>query len=91
MFTLNNTIKTKEDARSLAIQWQNWVSEQNLSYGEIFEYENFSSKIISNDIDENNNGYIHGLYWFDEHNNIIDCQWFKTTKERTQFKKDFDK
>ena len=41
MFTLNNTIKTKEDARSLAIQWQNWVSEQNLSYGEIFEYENF--------------------------------------------------
>ena len=41
--------------------------------------------------DDNNNGYIHGLYWFDEHDNIIDCQWFKTTKERTQFKKDFNK
>ena len=41
MFTLNNTIKTKEDARSLAIDWQNWVSTQSLSYGEMFEYENF--------------------------------------------------
>lgn len=42
MFTLNNTIKTKEDARSLAIQWQNWVSEQNfVTHGAMFEYENF--------------------------------------------------
>lgn len=48
MFTLNNTIKTKEDARSLAIEWQNWVSTQSLSYGEMFEYENFFEILENN-------------------------------------------
>jgi len=28
-------IKTKEEARQLAIDWQNWTSEQSLSYGEL--------------------------------------------------------
>lgn len=31
-------IKTKEEARSKAIEWQTWASKQDLSYGELAEY-----------------------------------------------------
>ena len=31
-------INTEEEAREYAIDWQNWVSEQNLSYGELLEW-----------------------------------------------------
>jgi len=32
---------TKEEARQYAIDWQNWQSEQNLSYGELEEWNQF--------------------------------------------------
>ena len=31
--------QTQDEARQYAIDWQNWVSEQNLSYGEIGYYQ----------------------------------------------------
>ena len=37
--------KTKEDARQEAIDWQIWVSEQNLSYGELAEYQDYFTKL----------------------------------------------
>lgn len=33
------TITTKEEARQYAMDWQNWASEQNLSYGELAEWQ----------------------------------------------------
>ena len=30
--------KTKEEARQYAIEWQQWASEQDLSYGELAEW-----------------------------------------------------
>lgn len=33
------TPKTKEEARQYAIDWQNWVSEQHLSWEEISKWE----------------------------------------------------
>lgn len=33
-----DAIKTQEEARQFAIDWQNWTSEQNLSYRELAEY-----------------------------------------------------
>lgn len=35
---INKDIKTAEEARQYAIDWQNWVSEQSLSYGEIAKW-----------------------------------------------------
>lgn len=32
-------IATAEDAESYAIEWQKWSSEQNLSYGELAEWQ----------------------------------------------------
>jgi len=32
------TIKTQGEARQFAIDWQNWASEQSLSYGELVEW-----------------------------------------------------
>ena len=32
------TPTTKEEARQYAIDWQNWASEQALSYGELVEW-----------------------------------------------------
>ncbi len=32
------TITTKEEAIQYAIDWQHWASEQNLSYGELAEW-----------------------------------------------------
>ncbi len=31
-------IKNADDARQYAIDWQQWASEQSLSYGELIEY-----------------------------------------------------
>lgn len=33
------TPKTKEEARQYAIDWQNWQSEQSLSYSELAEWQ----------------------------------------------------
>lgn len=37
-------IKTKEQARQYAINYQQWSSNKNLSYAEIFAYTNTLSK-----------------------------------------------
>lgn len=39
------SIKTKEDARSYAIDWQHWQSKQNLSYAEIIKWADVFGKL----------------------------------------------
>ena len=34
-------IKTEEEARQEAIKYQNWASEENLSYGELNQYTGY--------------------------------------------------
>ncbi len=38
-------VKTKEEARQFAIDWQRWQSNQSLSYGEVIEWQNCFEKI----------------------------------------------
>lgn len=38
-------IKTKDEAQTMAIDYQMWVSEKNLSYGELLEYQNYFEKV----------------------------------------------
>ena len=38
-------IRTKGEARQEAIDWQHWVSEQNLSYGELAEYGDYFTEL----------------------------------------------
>jgi hypothetical protein len=38
-------VKTKDEARTMAIDYQNWASEQNLSYSEIAEYQNYFEEL----------------------------------------------
>ena len=35
------SIKTKREAQQMAINFQSWVSEENLSYSELIEYSGF--------------------------------------------------
>ena len=35
------TPQTVDEARQHAIDWQSWASEQNLSYGELYEWQNY--------------------------------------------------
>ena len=44
-FNLGKNIMTEADARQQAIDWQNWASEQNLSYGELAEYNDHFKKL----------------------------------------------
>jgi hypothetical protein len=37
--------KTSDEARQYAINWQNWASEQSLSYSEIIEWQIFWEKV----------------------------------------------
>ncbi len=37
----NKHITTQEEARQYAIDWQNWASEQNLSYGEMADWASY--------------------------------------------------
>jgi hypothetical protein len=41
MFKLPTVIKNKQEARNLAIDWQNWQSEQSLSYGEVTNFQTY--------------------------------------------------
>ena len=36
---------TADEARDVAIEWQHWVSEQNLSYGELAEWQSFFEEL----------------------------------------------
>jgi hypothetical protein len=38
-FITPQELKTKERARQYAMDYQKWVSEQNLSYGELSQYQ----------------------------------------------------
>ena len=38
-----NTIKSSDEARQLAIDWQTWASEQSLSYSELAEWSDLFS------------------------------------------------
>ncbi len=38
-------VKTAEEAREYAIEWQQWVSEQNLSYGELHEWQGIFTEL----------------------------------------------
>jgi hypothetical protein len=36
---------TKDEARQYAIDWQNWASEQSLSYGELAEWQHIFAEL----------------------------------------------
>jgi RAB protein geranylgeranyltransferase component A len=38
-------IKTKEEARTMAIDYQNWASRENLSYSEIAKHQDYFEKL----------------------------------------------
>lgn len=40
-------IKTKEEARSFAIDWQAWANNQSLSYGQIAEWQSYFIRIAN--------------------------------------------
>ena len=40
MYIFNNNIKTKEEARQFAVDYQKGISEKNLSYKEILHFQN---------------------------------------------------
>lgn len=37
--------KTKGEAQTMAIEYQHWASNRNLSYGELVEYQNYFTKL----------------------------------------------
>lgn len=39
--------RTAEEARQHAIDWQNWASNQNLSYDELAEYQGYFKKLAN--------------------------------------------
>lgn len=52
------TPKTAEEARQYAIDWQNWASEQTLSYGELTEWHDIFCELsekfnLENEFEEN--------------------------------------
>lgn len=32
--------------------------------------------------EDNNNGFIYGIYWLDDNQEVIDVSWFKSEEER---------
>jgi hypothetical protein len=44
-FSKITEIKSKEEARQYAIDWQNWASNKNLSYSELAEWQNIFTEL----------------------------------------------
>lgn len=42
-----NDITSAEEAREHAIEWQHWAGEQNLSYGELAEWQAHFEKLAN--------------------------------------------
>jgi hypothetical protein len=40
-----NTITTAGEATDIAIEWQHWASEQDLSYGELVEWQSYFQQL----------------------------------------------
>jgi len=40
-------IKSREEAQQIAIDWQSWVSEQNLSYKELMGWQSYFLDLAS--------------------------------------------
>jgi hypothetical protein len=40
-------ITNAEEAREFAIDWQQWASEQNMSYGELAEWSNILTELAN--------------------------------------------
>ena len=38
-------VTTEDQARQLAIDWQNWASELSLSYNELIHYQNYFEQV----------------------------------------------
>ena len=38
-------VKTKDEARTMAIDYQSWASEESLSYSELADYQNYFEKL----------------------------------------------
>ena len=38
-------VKSIEEAQNKAVEWQNWASKQNLSYGELIEWQEYFSAL----------------------------------------------
>ena len=54
-------IESKEQAQNKAVEWQNWASKQNLSYGELIEWQDYFSTLAKRfDLEDefNENGII---------------------------------
>lgn len=52
------TITTQEEARKYAIDWQNWQSNQSMSYGELAQWNDIFQKLgekfdLTNEFKEN--------------------------------------
>lgn len=45
-FNLTDPV-TQDEARQQAIDWQNWASEQSLSYGELAEYQSYFATLAN--------------------------------------------
>ena len=43
-----HNIKDAEEARSIAIEWQDWASKQSMSYGEAAEWEAYFRTLAEN-------------------------------------------
>ena len=45
VFELPKSVKTKDEARQLAILWQGWFSQTSLTYGELCQHQNYFLKL----------------------------------------------
>ena len=53
--------------------------------GNIFELQLWEDIKKDCGYTDDNKGYIYGWHSFDNDRQIIDCNWFKTEKDRTKF------
>lgn len=42
-----SAIKSEDEARQIAIDWQSWQSEQHLSYGELAEWQEYFEELAA--------------------------------------------
>ena len=42
-----STVATAGEARDIAIEWSHWSGEQSLSYGDLFDWQDYFSSIVA--------------------------------------------
>lgn len=53
-----------------------------MTNSKLIEGKDYELVTAQEEFNDDNGGYLFGIYWLNEYGYVLDCEWFKTEEER---------